>query len=122
MTQRTTDANSRKLLILYASQTGYALETAQRIQREARLHHFNAELTSMHEFNLVSIIINSATITFRKINCIRLLSHGAGGSSGYYEGNKNTTNREQFWKSLLRRNIRNDALKNLNYGVFGTYF
>lgn len=42
----------RKILILYASETGYSQETAERIAREARQRHFNVTLLSMHEYNL----------------------------------------------------------------------
>ena len=43
---------SRRLLILYASQTGYCIETADRIKREARYRHFQVEMTSMHQYSV----------------------------------------------------------------------
>jgi sulfite reductase alpha subunit-like flavoprotein len=46
----------RTLLILYGSQTGCVLETAQRVQREARLYHFRAKLLPMDSFDHVSSI------------------------------------------------------------------
>jgi sulfite reductase alpha subunit-like flavoprotein len=41
-----------RLLILYASQTGYAQETAERIEREAKQRHFDVELKSMDTFDI----------------------------------------------------------------------
>ena len=41
-----------KLLILYASQTGYAIETADRIKREARNRHLQVEMISMDQYDL----------------------------------------------------------------------
>jgi sulfite reductase alpha subunit-like flavoprotein len=40
----------RKLLILYASQTGLSQETAERIAREGRQRHFVTECSSMLSF------------------------------------------------------------------------
>lgn len=42
----------RRCLILYASQTGYCIETADRIKREARQRHFQVEMMSMDQYQL----------------------------------------------------------------------
>jgi sulfite reductase alpha subunit-like flavoprotein len=42
----------KTLLILYASQTGYAQETAERIYREAKQRHYAVGLKSMHEYDV----------------------------------------------------------------------
>jgi sulfite reductase alpha subunit-like flavoprotein len=52
-----------RLLILYASQTGYAQETAERIEREAKQRHFNVELRSMHEYDIL-LLPNERLVAF----------------------------------------------------------
>ena len=47
-------AESRKLLVLYGSQTGTAQDVAERIGREAKRRHFTARVTALDSYNVVS--------------------------------------------------------------------
>lgn len=44
---------SRRLLILYGSETGCAQDTAERIGRQARRRHFKARVMAMDEYDRV---------------------------------------------------------------------
>ena len=49
-------SSSRNLLILYATETGTAQDTADRIARECRRIHFTSRVLSMHAYQPVSAI------------------------------------------------------------------
>jgi sulfite reductase alpha subunit-like flavoprotein len=66
----------RRLLILYASQTGYAQETAERVSREARQHHMAVDLMSMDEYDIVPAP-NTDKTAIRTTDCLYMLSHRA---------------------------------------------
>jgi sulfite reductase alpha subunit-like flavoprotein len=44
-----------KLLVLFASQTGCAEETAERIKREAKQRYLPVEMLSMHRYNWLQL-------------------------------------------------------------------
>jgi len=44
----------RKLLVLYASQTGTAQETAERIGRDAKRRHFTVKVVAMDSYEKVN--------------------------------------------------------------------
>ena len=48
-------AESRKLLVLYGSQTGTAQDVAERIGREAKRRHFASRVAALDSYNVVSI-------------------------------------------------------------------
>ena len=52
------EEKSNKLLILYASQTGNALDAAERIDREAERRGCPVIILSMDEYDVVSLLIS----------------------------------------------------------------
>jgi sulfite reductase alpha subunit-like flavoprotein len=48
---------SRKLLLLYGSETGCAQDTAERIGRQARRRHFKARVIAMDEYDRVRSVL-----------------------------------------------------------------
>ena len=50
-------ADSRKLLVLYGSQTGTAQDVAERIGREAKRRHFATRVTALDLYNIVRQLI-----------------------------------------------------------------
>ncbi|KAJ3325144.1 hypothetical protein HDV06_004901 [Boothiomyces sp. JEL0866] len=92
-----------KILILYASETGYAQETAERIAREARQRHFAVTLLSMHEYNLQNLPMESLV-------CFVCSVTGQG---------EEPKTMKSFWKFLLKKSLPLDSLSGMKFGVFG---
>ena len=49
----TSPEQSRKLLILYGTQTGTAMEVAERLAREGKRRHFATQVTGLDQFDRV---------------------------------------------------------------------
>ena len=61
---------SRRICVLYGSQTGTAQEVAERIGREARRRHLSATVLALDDYNVVSSIVT----TCRDVRGIRNFS------------------------------------------------
>ncbi|XP_030482770.2 NADPH-dependent diflavin oxidoreductase 1 isoform X1 [Cannabis sativa] len=92
-----------KLLILYASQTGNALDAAEQLAREADLRGCLVKLFSLDEYDPVSLPYESAVVFF-------VSTTGQGDTPDSMKG---------FWKYLLQRNLSHHWLEGLPYSVFG---
>jgi len=105
---------SRRCLILYASQTGYCIETADRIKREARQRHFQVEMISMDQYQL-SKLPSESLIAF----VCSVTGQGIEPDSMKVNFYFKTHFFQIFWRFLLRKDLPTDSLKNLSFGVFG---
>ena len=94
---------SARLLILYASQTGYAIETAERIKREGIQRHLVVEMKSMDEYSI-------SDLPKEKLVAFVCSVTGQGEEPDSMKG---------FWKYLLRKNLEANSLGMLKFGVFG---
>lgn len=93
----------RKLLILYASQTGYCIDTAERIKREGIQRHFQVEILSMNEFDVHRLPIEKLIVFVCSVT-------GQG---------VEPDTMKVFWKFLLRKDLPANSLSALQFGVFG---
>ncbi|KAF2558028.1 hypothetical protein F2Q68_00017018 [Brassica cretica] len=117
----------RKLLVLYASQTGNALDAAERIGREAERRGCPASIVSTDEFDPVWNRYNSSVTSLRTDDCCHILfipsslpheeaivfvvsTTGQGDSPDSFK---------EFWKFLLQRNLGNSWLQRVRFAVFG---
>lgn len=94
---------SRRLLILYGSQTGCAMEVARRIAREALRFHFEPELSSMDAYQ------RSRLPTER-------LAVFVASTTGQAEAPHNM---QTFWRFLRRKDIPRGSLSHLHFSTFG---
>ncbi|CAN1731349.1 NADPH-dependent diflavin oxidoreductase 1 [Linum perenne] len=96
--------NSRKpVLLLYASQTGNALDAAERVGREAERRGCPIILRSMDEFDASSLPCED-TIIFV------VSTTGQGDAPDPMKA---------FWRFLLQKNLRKSWLQGVHYAVFG---
>ncbi|KAJ1956804.1 NAPDH-dependent diflavin reductase [Linderina pennispora] len=95
---------SRRLLILYGSQTGYAEDVARRISRQAWRRHFTTEVLAMDEADRSLVFTTEAPVIF------------VCSTTGQGE---EPDNMKKFWRFLLRKSIPGDALAGLSFAVFG---
>ncbi|RHZ61877.1 hypothetical protein Glove_345g36 [Diversispora epigaea] len=101
--QKSNNLKNRQLLILYGSQTGYAQDIAERIERQARRRLFKTRLFSMDSYDRTNLI-NEELVIF-------ICSTTGQGDE--------PDNMRKFWKFLLRKNLPNDILNQLRFAVFG---
>lgn len=91
------------LVILYASQTGNAMDAAERIGREAERRGCLVSLLSIDEFDPSSLLYEE--------NVIFVVSTTGQGDT--------PDPMKAFWKHLLQRNLNHHWLKGVHYAVFG---
>ncbi|KAJ1647339.1 NAPDH-dependent diflavin reductase [Coemansia asiatica] len=103
-----TNDDSRKILVLYGSQTGYAEDTARRIGRQAWQRHFTATVKPMDEIDRRTALEQSAASCPVAIFVCSTTGQGM-----------QPDNMRKFWRFLLRKSLPNDALKGLRFAVFG---
>lgn len=97
------DNNGKPLLILYATQTGCALEIAEELQRFGLRRNFNTRLCNMSEYDRADLI-NEKLVIF-------VCSTTGDGDP--------PDNMKNFWRFLLRKSLPMDILSNLNFVIFG---
>ncbi|KAM5580970.1 NADPH-dependent diflavin oxidoreductase 1 [Rosa sericea] len=93
----------KKLLILYATQTGNALDAAERMGREAERRGCSVHLLSLDQYDASCLPQEGAVIFV-------VSTTGQGDTPDSMKG---------FWKYLLQRNLSRQWLEGLNYAVFG---
>ncbi|XP_027352119.1 NADPH-dependent diflavin oxidoreductase 1 isoform X2 [Abrus precatorius] len=93
----------RKLLILYGTQTGNALDAAERITREAERRACPVNLQSVHEYD-PSLLPDEEAVIF-------VVSTTGQGDT--------PDSMKVFWRYLLQRNLSQHWLKGVLYAVFG---
>ncbi|KAL1802446.1 hypothetical protein ACET3Z_031093 [Daucus carota] len=91
------------VVIVYASQTGNAMDAAERIGREAERRGCPAALVSVDEFDATSLP--------REENVIFVVSTTGQGDT--------PDPMKAFWKHLLQRSLNPNWLKGVRYAVFG---
>lgn len=94
---------SRRLTILYGSQTGCAQDLAEHIWRESKKYHYSGRVLPMDTYDVTSLI-NEQLVVFV--------------CSTTGQGNE-PDNMKSFWKFLLRKSLPSDSLCALNYAVLG---
>ena len=96
-------AQQQSLLILYATQTGCAQELAEKLSRDASRRNFSVRLESVDTYN-------RATLASEPL--VLFLASTTG------DGDPPDTMRA-FWRFLLRKALPRDALRGVNFTVFG---
>jgi sulfite reductase alpha subunit-like flavoprotein len=95
---------SRRIIILYGSQTGTAQELAETLTRQANLHYFMPQLCAMDDYPISSLPTESLVIFIASTT-------GQG---------EQPDNMKKFWKFLLQRQLNNsNALSNIKFATFG---
>ncbi|GAB2299961.1 multidrug-resistance type transporter [Dionaea muscipula] len=97
------EQQQHNLLILYATQTGNAMDAAERIAREAERRGCTVSLLSIDQFD-PSLLSKESTVIFV------VSTAGQGDTPDSMKG---------FWRFLLRRNISSHWLEGVQYAVFG---
>ncbi|XVE59777.1 hypothetical protein DITRI_Ditri05aG0074300 [Diplodiscus trichospermus] len=97
------EMKSKKLLILYATQTGNALDAAERIAREAERRACLALIRSTDEYD-ASSLPEEDTVVF-------VVSTTGQGDT--------PDSMKVFWRFLLQRNLGSHWLEGVHYAVFG---
>ncbi|CAN8269766.1 unnamed protein product [Cochlearia groenlandica] len=93
----------RKLLVLYASQTGNALDAAERICREAERRGCSTSIVSTDEFE-------ASSLPYEKAVVFLVSTTGQGDSPDSFK---------EFWRFLLQRSLGKYWLQHVRYAVFG---
>ncbi|KAH7845807.1 hypothetical protein Vadar_006308 [Vaccinium darrowii] len=91
------------LLILYASQTGNAMDAAERLGREAERRGCPVAVLSTDQFD-------ASTLPDEKIKVFVVSTTGQGDPPDSLK---------VFWRKLLQRNLAKDWLEGVNYALFG---
>ncbi|PWA66123.1 NADPH-dependent diflavin oxidoreductase 1 [Artemisia annua] len=94
---------SRQLLILYATETGNALDAAERIGREAERRGCPVRIVSLDEFD-------PSSLPSEKIVIFVVSTTGQGDTPNPMKA---------FWTYLLQRSLTRQWLENTDYAVFG---
>ncbi|CAM6037539.1 unnamed protein product [Sphagnum compactum] len=94
---------NNKLVILYATQTGNAQDVAERMGREARRHHLQPLVVSMHAYN-------PSSLPGERYVLFVVSTTGQGDPPDSMRG---------FWKFLLRKSLGHQWLAGTQFAVFG---
>lgn len=94
---------SKKIVILYGSETGTAQDMAEQIWRDAKRIGASCSVMSMDEYDVTNLIYEDLVIFV-------VATAGQGDQP---------TNMKKFWRFLLRKNLPANSLQNLRYGVLG---
>ncbi|GLH06497.1 Uncharacterized protein GBIM_11995 [Gryllus bimaculatus] len=97
------EMESRKLKILYGSQTGTSQEVAERFWRDSKRYYFQGPVLALDDYPVTQLI-------FEKLIIFVCSTTGDG---------KEPDNMKKFWKFLLRKNLPLDSLKGLRFAVLG---
>ncbi|XP_076454641.1 NADPH-dependent diflavin oxidoreductase 1-like [Babylonia areolata] len=94
---------TRRLLILYGSQTGTAQDTAERLGREAKRRWFSVKVSALDDYPVRELITERLAIFV-------CATTGQGDPPD---------NMKMFWRFLMRKNLPADSLCSLRYAVLG---
>ncbi|GJJ12772.1 hypothetical protein Clacol_007017 [Clathrus columnatus] len=97
--------NERELLILYATETGYAYEVALRVANEAKRRYFSPNVQGMDEYPISSFITASVVVFI-------VSTTGSGTPPRQMSSSP-------LWQTLLRSDLPVSILDHLSYSVFG---
>ncbi|XP_071802445.1 NADPH-dependent diflavin oxidoreductase 1-like [Asterias amurensis] len=93
----------RRVVVLYGSQTGTAQDVAERVGREAKRRHFKTRVLSLDSY-AIGELVNEPLVIFV------CATTGQGDEPD---------NMKKFWRFLLRRNLPNDSLSEMQFAVVG---
>ncbi len=93
----------RRVVVLYGSQTGTSQDVAERVGREAKRRHFKTRVLSLDSY-AISELVSEPLVIFV------CATTGQGDEPD---------NMKKFWRFLLRRNLPNDSLSELQFAVVG---
>ncbi|KAI8638479.1 hypothetical protein BD408DRAFT_422998 [Parasitella parasitica] len=93
----------RSLLILYGSETGCAQDVAENLARQARRRHFKTRAIAMDDYD-------KSQLVEEKLVFFVCSTTGQG---------MEPANMKKFWRFLLRKNLPNDVLSDLDCAVLG---
>ncbi|KAF1803033.1 hypothetical protein FB192DRAFT_1366124 [Mucor lusitanicus] len=93
----------RSLLILFGSETGCAQDVAENLARQARRRHFKTRVVAMDDYD-------KSQLVEEKLVFFVCSTTGQG---------IEPANMKKFWKFLLRKNLPNDILSDLDCAVLG---
>lgn len=91
------------ILILYGSETGTAQDIAESLRREAQMRHLAARVFELDEYDVQNLPMESVVLFV-------VSTTGQG---------EMPPNMRKTWKSLLRKSLGNEFLKNVHTGVLG---
>ncbi|EFC43919.1 predicted protein [Naegleria gruberi] len=103
LTQQTVETSSRKICVLYGSQSGCAQEVAERIQREAKRRYLSVKLSALDDYNIENL-------TSEPILIFVVSTTGQGDEPD---------NMKKFWNFLRRKSLAADSLSSVKFSVFG---
>nr|XP_039265010.1 NADPH-dependent diflavin oxidoreductase 1-like isoform X1 [Styela clava] len=92
-----------RIVILYGSQTGTAQDVAENIGAQSRGTHFEASVMELDAYSIQNLIEED----FVLFVC---------STTGQGE---TPDNMKKFWRFIMRKNLPNDSLQKLSYGVLG---
>lgn len=90
-----------KMLVLYGSETGTAQDVAERINREAKCHHFTSRVMALNDYPMASLISESIVVFV-------VSTTGQGDPP---------ENMKVFWRFIMRRNLHTSSLVNMKFAV-----
>ncbi|KAG1046566.1 hypothetical protein G6F43_010955 [Rhizopus delemar] len=93
----------RTIVILYGSETGCAQDIAENLSRQARRRQFRTRVFAMDDYDK-SLLVEEKIVIF-------VCSTSGQGSE--------PTNMKKFWRFLLRKNLPQDILSDLDCAVIG---
>ncbi|KAI7901704.1 uncharacterized protein BX663DRAFT_513736 [Cokeromyces recurvatus] len=93
----------RSLVILYGSETGCAQDVAENLGRQARRRHFKTKVVAMDDYD-------KSQLVEEKLVIFVCSTTGQGAEPA---------NMKKFWRFLLRKNLPNDILSDLDCAVIG---
>lgn len=96
-------STSRRLVVLYGSETGNSQDVAERVVREAKARHYAPVFMPMESYD-VRTLPSERYVVF------------VTSTTGQGDEPKNM---KSFWRFLLRRGLSTSALTNVSYSVFG---
>lgn len=96
-------SSSRRLTILYGSQTGTAQDMAEKLYRDSKCYHFSGPVQSMDDYNVRKLIEERLVVFVCS-------TQGQGDEPD---------NMRSFWRFLLRKTLPLDSLAGLQYAVLG---
>lgn len=94
---------TRRLVILYGSQTGTAQDLAELIWRNSKQYHFHGRVQCMDSYDVRDLIQESLVVFV---------------CSTTGQGDE-PDNMKSFWKFLLRKSLPSDSLRGMKFAVLG---
>ena len=94
---------SKKILVLYGTQTGNSQDVAKRIGREARRYGLHSTVQSLHSYDVLNLPTESIVVFV-------VATTGQGDVPDRMKA---------FWKFLFRKSLQSGSLKDVQFSVFG---